>query len=165
MKSYIEIASKWREGDSHGSHFSWKRRCLSPVNLGSAVSLLHLHLVRFLSFFRIYSYYSYLELVRQYHSIISAQLFGHTHKDEFEIIYDSNNSTQTPIGISYLAPSVTPFTNQNPAVRVYEFDSDFNLIDYVQYYANLTQTQIDNKPTWYAYLKRLFLILSPHIQP
>lgn len=93
---------------------------------------------------------SYLDIIRKYQSIISIQLFGHTHDDQFEIIYEANNSTQNPVSISYLTPSVTPFTHRNPAVRVYEFDSEYNLIDYVQYYSNLTQTQIDNKPTWYV---------------
>jgi len=90
----------------------------------------------------------YLDLMRNYSDVILLQLFGHTHYDQFEVQY---NSKGLPSGVAFLAPSLTPLGGEhgrNPAVRVFEFDSNNNVLDYVQYYSNLTLTNINGKPTW-----------------
>jgi sphingomyelin phosphodiesterase len=44
---------------------------------------------------------------------------GHTHWDEFQVIYDYHNGADEPlpVGVGYMAPSVTTFRNVNPAFR------------------------------------------------
>jgi len=96
-----------------------------------------------------YSNYArkYVDFMTQFKDIIVGQFFGHTHNDEFEIILD--NVTRTATGISFIAPSVTTFTHRNPSFRIYEFSaSDFTLVDYHQYFANLTLANDQNKPEW-----------------
>lgn len=45
-------------------------------------------------------------------------LTGHTHWDEFQVIYDYHNGNEPrPVGVGYMAPSVTTFRNVNPAFR------------------------------------------------
>jgi len=105
----------------------------------------------------------YVDLVSEYQDVIVGQFFGHTHTDEFEIMY--NNVTKAPFGISYLAPSLTTFVGRNPSVRVYEFDSNFKLLDYVQYYVNLTQTIRTNRATWEQLYRATTYFGLPDLSP
>ena len=52
-----------------------------------------------------------------------AQFYGHTHFDEFEVFYDTKDY-QRPVGVGYIAPSLTPWENVNPAYRVYYVEGD-----------------------------------------
>jgi sphingomyelin phosphodiesterase len=52
-----------------------------------------------------------------------AQFYGHTHYDEFEIFYDTNDFKRA-INVGYIAPSITPWENVNPAYRLYYVDGD-----------------------------------------
>ncbi|XP_039277687.1 acid sphingomyelinase-like phosphodiesterase 3a [Nilaparvata lugens] len=67
----------------------------------------------------------YLDLVRRYASIITGQFFGHLHSDSFRVIYNDDGK---PVSWIFLAPSVTPRRTQsgsnNPALRLYKFDTD-----------------------------------------
>lgn len=49
----------------------------------------------------------------RYESTITGQFFGHTHKDEFEMFYDETDKTR-PLGVAFIAPSVTTYINLNP---------------------------------------------------
>lgn len=62
-------------------------------------------------------------LVCRYEATITAQFFGHTHFDEFELFYDPKDLGRA-VGVSYICPSVTPFTNLNPGYRIYYVDGD-----------------------------------------
>src|SRR3954453_5901916 len=43
---------------------------------------------------------------------------GHSHWDEFQVIYDSiKHQEPRPVGVGYMAPSVTTFRHVNPAFR------------------------------------------------
>lgn len=59
----------------------------------------------------------------RYESTITAQFFGHTHFDEFELFYDTQNLGR-PVGIAYVGPSVTPYYDLNPGYRIYYVDGD-----------------------------------------
>lgn len=56
---------------------------------------------------------------------VTAQFFGHTHTDEFELFYNKNN-TNKPYGVAYVGPSVTTYTYLNPGYRIYYVDGDHN---------------------------------------
>lgn len=58
-----------------------------------------------------------------YESTIAAQFFGHTHYDEFELFYDSEDKSRAT-SIAYVGPSVTPYYNLNPGYRIYYVDGD-----------------------------------------
>jgi len=58
---------------------------------------------------------------------------------------DSGNATS----VIYIAPSVTTFTNHNPAYRIYEYNQQFQMLDYHQFIANLTLANQLNKPSWF----------------
>lgn len=44
---------------------------------------------------------------------MAGQFFGHTHLDEFEMFYDEETLSR-PVGIAFLAPSVTTYIRLNP---------------------------------------------------
>lgn len=89
----------------------------------------------------------YLSIVRRYNSTIAAQIFGHTHTDSFELVFDED---RTPVSVIYIAPSLTPYTSHNPAYRLYEYDrSTFEIKDIHTFFLNLTQTNAENSPAWY----------------
>ncbi|RZF41613.1 hypothetical protein LSTR_LSTR000327 [Laodelphax striatellus] len=92
----------------------------------------------------------YLDLVRRYANIITGQFFGHLHSDSFRVIYSDDGK---PVSWIFLAPSVTPRRTQsgsnNPALRLYKFDTDTGQVqDYVQYYLDLSTANRDHRAEW-----------------
>jgi len=106
----------------------------------------------------------YVNLLGSYSDVIVGHFNGHTNADSVAVIVQNANSTNsysyvplTPKGLGSLdlsqtpivmvlnnAPSVIPFNN--PAVRVYKYDTRKHhlgeLQDYAQYYANLTTANL-----------------------
>jgi sphingomyelin phosphodiesterase len=79
----------------------------------------------------------------QYHDIIKAYFFGHSHQDEIRVLRDANN---IPYGIMYIAPSVTPLKHQNPSVRIYHYYKDtYEIFDIEQYVADLDKANANGK--------------------
>ena len=65
----------------------------------------------------------FLRAVCRYESTIVSQFFGHTHYDEFELFYDTENLGRA-VSIAYIGPSVTPYADLNPGYRIYYVDGD-----------------------------------------
>lgn len=59
----------------------------------------------------------------RYEHVITGQFYGHTHWDEFEVFYD-NKEFKRAVGVAYIAPSITPWKDCNPAYRIYHVDGD-----------------------------------------
>lgn len=64
-----------------------------------------------------------LNLIIRYESTITAQFFGHTHYDEFQVFYDTQDLRRA-LSIAYVGPSVTPYYDLNPGYRIYYVDGD-----------------------------------------
>jgi sphingomyelin phosphodiesterase len=83
-------------------------------------------------------------IVDRFNNTIRGTFFGHTHKDEFGIIYSNNatrKSAETAAAVAYIMPSVTPYQEYNAGFRYYLVDPDtFSIIDSVTYYANVSNT-------------------------
>ncbi|XP_044255851.1 sphingomyelin phosphodiesterase-like isoform X2 [Tribolium madens] len=77
------------------------------------------------------------KIIERYENTIQAQFYGHTHADEFEVLYDVEESSR-PISVAYLGPSVTTFEDHNPAYRIYYVDGD---------HENTTREILDHE-TW-----------------
>ncbi|CAI4226979.1 unnamed protein product [Auanema sp. JU1783] len=99
---------------------------------------------------------NYYKVTNRFQNTISAQFFGHTHHDAFYMVYeDPNDATSRPTGVVYAAPSVTTFSEYNPAYRIYTVDgkhdkSTFEVIDYEEWFLNMTTANLDpnNEPVW-----------------
>lgn len=61
--------------------------------------------------------------LHSYESTITAQFFGHTHYDEFQIFYDTSDLGRA-LSIAYVGPSVSPYYDLNPGYRIYYVDGD-----------------------------------------
>ncbi|KAM6907520.1 sphingomyelin phosphodiesterase [Xenentodon cancila] len=87
--------------------------------------------------------WNYYHIVNRYENTITGQFFGHTHLDEFQMFYDEETMTR-PLGVAFIAPSVTTFINLNPGYRVYYVDGDYQgssrlVLDHETYILNLTE--------------------------
>ncbi|CAG8462547.1 18014_t:CDS:2, partial [Cetraspora pellucida] len=93
------------------------------------------------------------QIVARYTDTIVGQFYGHSHWDEFNVIYDKsiNDSSKDPeaVGIAYIAPSVTSFKNMNPAFRVYEIDKvTKKILNHYTYSMDLQEANRLDKPEW-----------------
>ncbi|KAK9870012.1 hypothetical protein WA026_006107 [Henosepilachna vigintioctopunctata] len=96
---------------------------------------------------------NFYRIVARYESTITAQFYGHTHADEFQLFYDPSDLSR-PINIAYLGPSVTTFENHNPAYRIYYIDGDHpkstgHVIDHETWTMNLEEANKNGEPKWY----------------
>jgi len=99
---------------------------------------------------------AYNKIVRRFESIITGQFFGHSHQDTFSLIYDTDDKNvedKRPVGISYLAGSVTTYGHVNPNYRVYTVEaehpeSNFEVLDYEDHFMNVTEANLSNGPVW-----------------
>jgi len=68
---------------------------------------------------------------------------------EFRVIYSLRDPEQ-PVGFSFISPSITSYSQTNPAYRVYSVDSNnFKIKNYDTYFFNLTEANEHNmQPNW-----------------
>ncbi|XP_061595205.1 sphingomyelin phosphodiesterase [Cololabis saira] len=96
--------------------------------------------------------WNYYHIVNRYESTITGQFFGHTHLDEFQMFYDEETMTR-PLGVAFIAPSVTTFINLNPGYRVYYVDGEYPsssrlVLDHETFILNLTEANPQTNPRW-----------------
>uniref|UniRef100_UPI00359018B4 sphingomyelin phosphodiesterase isoform X2 n=1 Tax=Myxine glutinosa TaxID=7769 RepID=UPI00359018B4 len=99
--------------------------------------------------------WNYYRIINRYESTIAGQFFGHVHTDKFEVFYDEQ-TLKRPLGIAFLAPSVTTFYDLNPGYRVYEVDGDRPdssrmVLDHHTFFLNLSEANASggkSQPTW-----------------
>ncbi|XP_074467927.1 sphingomyelin phosphodiesterase [Sebastes fasciatus] len=87
--------------------------------------------------------WNYYHIINRYESTVTGQFFGHTHLDEFQMFYDEATMTR-PLGVAFIAPSVTTYINLNPGFRVYYVDGNYQgssrlVLDHETYILNLTE--------------------------
>ncbi|XP_061106332.1 sphingomyelin phosphodiesterase [Conger conger] len=87
--------------------------------------------------------WNYYHIINRYESTVTGQFFGHTHVDEFQMFYDEETLTR-PLGVAFIAPSVTTYINLNPGFRVYYVDGQYPgsthlVLDHETYILNLTE--------------------------
>lgn len=79
------------------------------------------------------------KLITKYNTILKASFAGHTHMDEFKLVFDPNGSNDPAIAFVKICPSASNVRNtNNPAFIIYRYDkTDFSLSDYDVYYLDL----------------------------
>ncbi|MBN3300635.1 ASM phosphodiesterase, partial [Amia calva] len=87
--------------------------------------------------------WNYYHIVNRYESTITGQFFGHTHLDEFQMFYDEETLSR-PLGVAFIAPSVTTYVNLNPGYRMYYVDGNYSgssrlVLDHETHILNLTE--------------------------
>ncbi|XP_054152470.1 sphingomyelin phosphodiesterase-like [Oppia nitens] len=94
--------------------------------------------------------YNYMAIVERFSDTIVGQFFGHTHYDEFRILYSVNNYSK-PIGLEIISPSLTTYAESNPAYRIISCKSNGQITDMETYAFDLIDANEDNRstPNWY----------------
>lgn len=90
---------------------------------------------------------------------VAGLFFGHTHKDQFSVLYASNGAEMSdPVNFMWISQSVSPIYGNNPGWRYYEVDKkSFNVMNSHNFYTNLSATFDNNgeEPQWeYLYSAR-----------
>ncbi|KAF4523493.1 hypothetical protein B566_EDAN004563 [Ephemera danica] len=96
---------------------------------------------------------NYYNIINRYESTITAQFFGHTHFDEFELFYDATDKGRVS-SVAYIGPSVTPYYDLNPGYRIYYIDADHPqttraVLDHETWVMNLKEANLYDYPIWY----------------
>ncbi|RWS31290.1 sphingomyelin phosphodiesterase-like protein 2 [Leptotrombidium deliense] len=94
--------------------------------------------------------FNFLRIIDRFQHTVLAQYYGHTHRDEFRILYSPYN-LRKPISVAYIGPSITPFTENNPAYRVYKTDEKGYVKDHETYFFNLTEANKGQSPPKWIY--------------
>ncbi|KAI9297579.1 sphingomyelin phosphodiesterase [Neoconidiobolus thromboides FSU 785] len=106
------------------------------------------------------------QIVNRYSHLIKGQFYGHTHLDQFQLFYQSNQTKQenTAINIAYINPSVTTFKNINPGFRIYEVGAtNYGIYDSLTYIWDLTTASEFEEPKWkLEYSARDFFLPRPY---
>ena len=63
----------------------------------------------------------FAKIINRFESTVAAQFYGHTHKDEYKIFYDTVDVNR-PVNVAFIAPSLTTYSRLNPGYRTYTVD-------------------------------------------
>jgi sphingomyelin phosphodiesterase len=66
--------------------------------------------------------FNFINIVERFKDKIVGQFYGHSHADEFRVIY-SNNNFSKPVGSQFVSPSLGTYTLFNSAYRTYKTDT------------------------------------------
>ncbi|XP_028840193.1 sphingomyelin phosphodiesterase [Denticeps clupeoides] len=94
--------------------------------------------------------WNYYHIFNRYEGTVAGQFFGHTHVDEFQMFYDEETLSR-PLGVAFIAPSLTTYINLNPGFRIYYVDgrypeSSHLVLDYETFILNLTEANYHVAP-------------------
>ncbi|UYV61789.1 SMPD1 [Cordylochernes scorpioides] len=111
---------------------------------------------------------NFYKIINRYEGTVTAQFYGHTHTDEFEVFYDEETLTR-PTSIAYVGPSVTTYEGVNPGYRIYTVDGNYKdsskftnimigkivkfywyqlVLDHETYTMDLEEANRNDKPVW-----------------
>lgn len=93
------------------------------------------------------------QIFRRFKNTIAAMFYGHTHRAEWEIVYEDpqNPTAETAVGIIYIGPAITPESG-NPAFRVYDVDPEtYQVLDFHEIVTNLSSPTYQSRPEWFEY--------------
>ncbi|CAG8703622.1 13263_t:CDS:2, partial [Dentiscutata erythropus] len=94
--------------------------------------------------------YNYVQMIGKYSDVIYGHFTGHTNGDTLTFVAASHELNEDVVLVLNNAPSIVPVNN--PAIRVYKYSTDDEnfgtLLDYTQYYTNLTEANEKGKLRW-----------------
>lgn len=95
---------------------------------------------------------AYKQIVTRFSpTTITGIFFGHTHKDQFNVLYANDNKTiDNALMNTWIDLTVTPIQNYNPGWRYYEVDTKSkNVMNSFNYYMKLNETfTTHDEPEW-----------------
>ncbi|GAM21534.1 hypothetical protein SAMD00019534_047090, partial [Acytostelium subglobosum LB1] len=104
------------------------------------------------------------QVVDRYEDSIIGLFFGHTHHDQFQLYHDAVDGHTT--AVSYIAPSVTTYTNQNPSYRIYTVDEETGyLLESSTYRTSVAEANQQGTPIWALAYNATTLYNMPDLFP
>lgn len=111
----------------------------------------------------------YIEVILKHADVIAGHFLAHQHCDSFKIFYKNG----VPRSSLFLCPAVTPWKTvlptvgyNNPGIRLYKYDrTTVQVKDVWQYFTNLTQANLMNKPEWLLEYKATESFNIPDVSP
>ncbi|CAJ0951819.1 unnamed protein product, partial [Mesorhabditis belari] len=97
---------------------------------------------------------NYYEIVNRFENTITAQFYGHTHYDHFEVFYENADPTKRATHFNFIAPSLTTYDFLNPSYRIYTIDgaysgSTYTVLESDTYWGDVNQAnQANQEPNW-----------------
>jgi len=96
------------------------------------------------------------KIISRFEGTVMAQFYGHTHNDEFMVFYDTEDTSRA-VNFGFIAPSITTYTNLNPAYRIYTIDggyegASYRVLESETYIFNMAAANMageDSDPEWY----------------
>ncbi len=86
----------------------------------------------------------YLSLIKRYHKNITASFAGHTHMDDFRLIYDKTSGSKKALNFIHITPSVSPVFGNNPVFQILTVDNEAGTLnESVTYHVDLSAAQAD----------------------
>jgi len=112
----------------------------------------------------------YIDAVMKHAEVITGHFLAHQHCDSFKIFYDKKGVPRSSL---FLCPAVTPWKTvlptvgyNNPGIRLYKYDrTTTHVKDVWQYFTNLTQANLINKPDWLLEYKATEAFNLPDVSP
>jgi len=88
----------------------------------------------------------FAHILARYADLIAGVFSGHLHHDHWQIFYDPLNA-QRPVGMTYITPSATTFSLQNPSFRIFHVDGTgdaptWAVTDYDTFSSNITEANL-----------------------
>ncbi|CAR23078.1 KLTH0E00638p [Lachancea thermotolerans CBS 6340] len=98
----------------------------------------------------------FAEVVQRFSPYTVANIFfGHTHLDQFEILYSTSGedakTIENVVASSWISQAVTPWVNNNPSWRYYTVDEKtFSIMNAYNFYTKLNETFTNDgaEPVW-----------------
>ena len=79
----------------------------------------------------------FLQAVSAYRQTIAGIFFGHTHMDEFRLLYD-DSSNNIPMQVAISCPGISPIFGNNPGFKLVTVDADSKFpMDFITYYTTV----------------------------
>jgi len=138
--------------DDPGHQFKWMRAVLSNCRELGTQAIIVGHIAPGVGSFRHTQLWqtqyiqTYYDIVQEYDEVITGQLFGHIHTDEFRVGLDNSAASSSSNDITMipqlstpilLGPSITPLHGNDPALRLVKYGSgsesgtlEYQLLDY-----------------------------------
>jgi len=101
----------------------------------------------------------------EYSDVIINSFYAHEHGDAFRMVRDVETNSKA-LGFYFVCPSLTTFEYFNPSVRRYSYDNTTKeVVDYEQYFTNITEDNQNGQATWNFGYSPLSLYNIPDLSP
>lgn len=90
----------------------------------------------------------FLQKISTYKNTVAGVFFGHTHMDEFRLLFDPVSDTINQVAIS--CPGISPLFGNHPGFKLVQFDAQSKLpTDFITYYTTV-EPIVWQQPYWFS---------------